>query len=133
MRVVMPEGPNTTNLHCDADYHHPPAEVGIIIKTSNNSHLFNIRSTGGSRSHEYLVPTPCSSKAVLVLETLSLSHWSMGRFCDCNDKKSSSRYQNCSGQMFNIKHYIIRAFLQVLRFYGNLCQHYSVPNTSPTR
>ena len=23
----MPEGPNTTNLHCDADYHHPPAEV----------------------------------------------------------------------------------------------------------
>ena len=27
MRVVMPEGPNTTNLHCDADYHHPPAEV----------------------------------------------------------------------------------------------------------
>merc|ERR1712203_1142706 len=21
---------------------------------------------------------------------------------------------------------------QVLRFYGNLCQHYSVPNTSPT-
>ena len=31
MRVVMPEGPNTTNLHCDADYHHPPAEVIIII------------------------------------------------------------------------------------------------------
>ena len=33
MRVVMPEGPNTTNLHCDADYHHPPAEVIIIILT----------------------------------------------------------------------------------------------------
>ena len=30
MRVVMPDGPNTTNLHCDADYHHPPAEVIII-------------------------------------------------------------------------------------------------------
>ena len=33
MRVVMPDGPNTTNLHCDADYHHPPAEVIIIILT----------------------------------------------------------------------------------------------------
>ena len=33
MRVVMPEGPNTTNLHCDADYHHPPAEVIVIILT----------------------------------------------------------------------------------------------------
>ena len=35
MRVVMPEGPNTTNLHCDADYHHPPAEV-FTIKTKTN-------------------------------------------------------------------------------------------------
>ena len=52
-----------------------------------NSHLCNIRWTGGSRSHEYLVPTPCSLKAVLVPETLSLLRWSMDRCCDMAKKK----------------------------------------------
>jgi len=82
MRVVMPEGPNTTNLHCDADYHHPPAEVNWwfpFTRVSGSNSLF-IESRPGAGDFE-----------PVALE-----------------------------------------YGQVLRFYGNLCQHYSVQNTSPT-
>ena len=27
LRVVLPQGKTTTDLHCDADYHHPPWEL----------------------------------------------------------------------------------------------------------
>ena len=27
LRVVLPHGKTTTDLHCDADYHHPPWEL----------------------------------------------------------------------------------------------------------
>jgi len=82
MRVVMPEGPNTTNLHCDADYHHPPAEVNWWFPF-----------------------TPVSGSNSLFVE----SRPGAGDF-----KPVQLQYG------------------QVLRFYGNLCQHYSVPNTTPT-
>jgi len=82
MRVVMPEGPNTTNLHCDADYHHPPAEMNWWFPF-----------------------TPVSGSNSLFIE----SRPGAGDF-----KPVELEYG------------------QVLRFYGNLCQHYSVPNTSPS-
>ena len=64
----------------------------IKIINNVNNYLCNFRWTGGSRSQESPAQTPCSSKAVLVPETLSQSHWSTDRCCDFYDKKSSSRY-----------------------------------------
>ena len=57
-----------------------------------NNYLWNIRWTGGSPSQKSLAPTLCSSKVVLVLETLSQSHWSTDRCCDFYDKKSSGYF-----------------------------------------
>ena len=106
----MPEGPNTTNLHCDADYHHPPAEVGVIIKTSNNGQWsslqyqvnwwFPFTRVSGSNSL-FIESRPGAGD----FEPVTLDY---GQVCDYYDKKVhkdilySSGQINCP-QMINIK------------------------------
>ena len=79
-RVVLPSGEEYGYRHCDADYHHPPAEVNW-----------------------WLPLTPVSGSNTLHTE----SRPGMGDFTPVE-----MRYG------------------EVLRFYGNMCQHYAVPNIS---
>ena len=80
IRVVLPSDQPSTPLHCDADYHHPPAEVNWWLP---------LTSVAGTNS--------------LYVE----SRPGKGDFLP-----------------------VELEYGQVLRFYGNLCQHYTVPNTS---
>lgn len=80
LRVVLPSGKPYGYLHCDADYHHPPAEVNW-----------------------WLPLTPVSGTNTLYIETKP----GLGDF-----------------------HAVELEYGQVLRFYGNLCQHHTLPNTS---
>ena len=79
-RVVLPSGQQLGYPHCDADYHHPPAEINwwlplTAVSDSNSLHTESLPGAGD------FAPV-------------------------------SLRYG------------------QVLRFYGNLCRHYTVPNIS---
>jgi len=80
LRVVLPSDQPSTPLHCDADYHHPPAEVNWWLP---------LTSVAGTNS--------------LHIES----------------KPGDGDFQP-----------VVLEYGQVLRFYGNLCQHYTVPNTS---
>jgi len=79
-RVVLPSGQEYGYRHCDADYHHPPAEVNWWLPVTEvfGSNTLHTESEPGK-----------------------------GDFNPVQLK-----------------------YGQVLRFYGNLCQHYAVPNTS---
>eukprot|EP00092_Neocalanus_flemingeri_P011081 GFUD01011929.1.p1 GENE.GFUD01011929.1~~GFUD01011929.1.p1 ORF type:complete len:274 (+),score=71.61 GFUD01011929.1:225-1046(+) len=80
IRVVLPSDQAPTPLHCDADYHHPPAEVNwwLPLTSVRDSNSLYIESRPGE------------------------------------------------GDFLPVE----LGYGQVLRFYGNLCQHYTVPNTS---
>ena len=82
LRVVLPSDTPSTPLHCDADYHHPPAEVNwwLPLTPVQGTNSLYIESRPGQGD---FVPVRCE-------------------------------------------------YGQVLRFYGNLCQHYTVPNISGT-
>lgn len=79
-RVVMPSGQEYGYRHCDADYHHPPAEVNWWLPVTEvfGSNTLHTESEPGK-----------------------------GDFSPVELK-----------------------YGQVLRFYGNLCQHFAVPNIS---
>jgi len=79
-RLVLPSGQEYGYKHCDADYHHPPAEVNWWLPVTSvfDSNTLHTESEPG--------------------------------------KGDFSPVQLQYGQ--------------VLRFYGNLCQHYAVPNTT---
>eukprot|EP00092_Neocalanus_flemingeri_P006682 GFUD01007217.1.p1 GENE.GFUD01007217.1~~GFUD01007217.1.p1 ORF type:complete len:301 (+),score=87.52 GFUD01007217.1:116-1018(+) len=79
-RTVLPSGQEYGYRHCDADYHHPPAEVNWWLPVTQ---VF-----GSNTLHTESEP-------------------GRGDFSPVQLK-----------------------YGQVLRFYGNLCQHYAVPNTS---
>jgi len=80
LRVIPPSDEPPTALHCDADYHHPPAEVNwwLPLCTVADTNSLFIESSPGKGD----------------FQPVSLEYG------------------------------------QVLRFYGNLCQHYTVANTS---
>jgi len=80
LRVVLPSDQPSTPLHCDADYHHPPAEINWWLP---------LTSVAGTNS--------------LYIES----------------KPGKGDFQP-----------VELGYGQVLRFYGNMCQHYTVPNTS---
>jgi hypothetical protein len=80
LRVVLPHCNRVTDLHCDADYHHPPAEVNwwvplVDVDASNTLYVESVPGKGDFQPVEL-------------------------------------------------------KYGQVLRFYGNLCQHYALPNVS---
>jgi len=79
-RLVLPSGQEYGYRHCDADYHHPPAEVNW-----------------------WLPVTPVFGSNTLHTES-----------------------QPGKGDFSPVQ----LQYGQVLRFYGNLCQHYAVPNTT---
>jgi len=79
-RVVLPSGEQLGYRHCDADYHHPPAEINWWIPL-----------------------TPVQNSNSLFTESLP----GKGDFVPMEMQ-----------------------YGQALRFYGNLCCHYTVPNTS---
>ena len=78
--MVLPSGQEYGYRHCDADYHHPPAEVNwwLPLTTVFGSNTLHTESEPGK-----------------------------GDFSP-----------------------VELGYGQVLRFYGNLCQHYAVPNIS---
>ena len=82
LRVILPSDTPSTPLHCDADYHHPPAEVNwwLPLTPVHGTNSLYIETRPGLAD---FVPVSCE-------------------------------------------------YGQVLRFYGNLCQHYTVPNMSGT-
>lgn len=81
-RVVLPSGQQLGYRHCDADYHHPPAEINwwIPLTSVSDSNTLHTESLPGR-----------------------------GDFAPVNLE-----------------------YGQALRFYGNLCCHYTIPNVSDT-
>jgi len=81
-RVVLPSGQQLGYRHCDADYHHPPAEINwwIPLTTVFDTNTLHTESLPGK-----------------------------GDFAPINLQ-----------------------YGQALRFYGNMCCHYTVPNVSDT-
>ena len=81
-RVVLPSGQQLGYRHCDADHHHPPAEINwwIPLTSVSDSNTLHTESLPGR-----------------------------GDFAPVNLE-----------------------YGQALRFYGNLCCHYTIPNVSDT-
>jgi len=79
-RVVLPSGEEYGYQHCDADYHHPPAEVNwwLPLTTVFGSNTLHTESQPGKGD---FLPVELS-------------------------------------------------YGEVFRFYGNMCQHFTLPNTS---
>ena len=97
-RVVLPSGEQVGYRHCDADYHHPPAEVNwwiplTSVHTSNSLFTESTPGKGDFRSVEMEYGQALRQILIFIINLDLL-------------------------------------YCLLFRFYGNLCCHYTVPNTT---